>query len=99
MPTELDENAFGLFLVIDVEHVLEGERLEIKFVARIIVGGNRFGVGIHHNGFKSELAQSEGRMHTAVVEFDTLADPVRPAAKNDYFTFAAVAPLVFVTVG
>jgi hypothetical protein len=48
--------------------------------------------------FKSEFAQGEGRVHAAIIEFDSLADPVRSAAQDHDLSLAALAPLVLVAV-
>ena len=90
LPAELHDHAFRLFLVVNVEHVLERERLEVEFVARVVIGRNRFRIRVHHDGFEAELAQREGGVHAAVIEFDSLPDPVRPAAENH--DLALVAP-------
>ena len=41
LTAELDEHAFRFLLVINVEHVLESKRLKVKFVARVIIRGDR----------------------------------------------------------
>ena len=99
LSTELNDDAFGLFLLVNVEHVLKGERFEIKFVARVVIGRNGFRIRVHHDRFESEFAQREGRVHAAVIELDALTDAVRSAAKNHDLGFAAFAPLVLVAVG
>jgi hypothetical protein len=66
------------------EDVLEGQRLEIQPVGGVVVGGYRFGVAVDHHGFKTHLRQRGCRVHTAVVEFDALADPVRPGAQDQH---------------
>ena len=38
-------------------------------------------------------------MHTAVIEFDSLADPVRPATENHYFVRAGGMCFAFLLVG
>ena len=98
MPAELDKHAFRFFLVVNVKHVLEGERLEIKFIARVVISGNGFRIRVDHDCLEPKLAQGERRMHAAVIEFNTLADPVRTAAQNHDLTFAALASLVLIPV-
>src|SRR3712207_8407611 len=44
--------------------------------------------------FRSELAQRERRVHAAVVEFDSLADAVRPAAEDHDLATLGPAHLV-----
>ena len=98
LTAKLNEYALWFLLIINVEHIFERERLEVKFVARVVIRGDRFWIGVDHDGFKSELAQSKGRVHAAIVEFDSLADPVRAAAKDHNPAFAALAPLVLIAI-
>ena len=99
MPPKLNNHAFRFFLIVNIEHVLERERLKIKFIASIVIGRNRFRIRIHHDGFETELAQGESGVDATVVEFDPLADAIRPAAQNHDFTLAAFAPFVLVPIG
>ncbi len=69
-------------LVEDGEHVLGGQRLEIKPVRRIVIGRHRLGVAVDHDRFVADLAQREGGVAAAIVELDPLPDPVRAAAKD-----------------
>src|SRR4029077_8175238 len=58
-----------------------------------------FGIGIYHDGFETELAQSEGGVDAAIIKFDALADAVRTATKNHDFALAAFAVLILASVG
>ena len=40
LTTELDEHALRFLLVANVEHVFEGERLEVELVTSVVIGGN-----------------------------------------------------------
>lgn len=73
--------------MIDTEHVFHGKRLKVKLIRRIVVRRNRFRVAVDDNRLKAELFQRLCRMNTAVIEFDSLPDPVRPAAQNHNFVF------------
>ncbi len=88
-----------MFLFIDVQDVLEGERLEVEFVAGVVVGGNRFGVRVDHDGFPPKLSQGEGGVDAAVIKLDALPDAVRSPAKDHDFLLCARAGFVFVAVG
>ena len=99
LAAELDDDAEGFFLVADVEHVFERERLEEEFVGGVVVGGDGLGVRVHHDGFVAEFLQREGGVDAAVVELDALADAVRAAAEDDDFLFVRLAGFVFVAVG
>src|SRR6266481_262839 len=98
LSAKLNDDAFWFFLLIDIEHVLEREWLEVKFVARVVIGRNRFRIRIDHDRFEPELAQGEGGVHAAVIKLNPLADPVRSAAENHHLAFATLAPLVLVAV-
>jgi hypothetical protein len=81
----LHDHAEGLFLVDDLEHVLERERLEVEAVGGVVVGRHRLRIAIDHDGLEAVLAQRHRRVHAAIVEFDSLADAVRPAAQHHDF--------------
>ncbi len=80
LAAELNDDAVGLFLLANIEDVLEGERLEVELVAGVVVGGDGLGVGVDHDGLVSELFEGEGGVHAAVVELNSLADAVRSTA-------------------
>ena len=98
LPAELHDHTLGKFLFVNIEHVLECERLEVEFVARVVIGRNRFGIRIDHDCFEAELAQRESRVYTAIVELDTLTDAVRTAAQNHDFAFRARPNLILAAV-
>ena len=99
MPAKLNNHAIRFFLVVNIEHVLEGQRLKIKFVAGVVIGRDRFRIRIHHDGFEPEFTQGERGVDAAVIEFNPLADAIGPAAQNHDFAFAAFALLILVAVG
>ena len=72
------------FLVDDFEDILEGERLEIQPVTGVVVGGDGLRVAVDHDGLNIGISQSESRVNTGVVEFDSLADAVWPGPQNHY---------------
>ncbi len=81
----------GLLLgVHDLEDVLEGQRLEVQPVGRVVVGRHRLGIAVHHHGLEAGVAQRHHRMHARVVELDALTDPVRPAAEDDHLLALAL---------
>ena len=67
---------------VDVQHVLQRQRLEIQPVAGVVVRADRLGVAVHHDRLEPGFAQRKRGVHAAVVELDPLADPVRTAAQN-----------------
>ena len=82
LAAELDDHPLGLLLLVDAEHILDGQRLEVELVGGVVVGGDRLGVAVDHDGLVARLAEGEGGVHAAVVELDALADPVGAAAED-----------------
>ena len=84
LAAELHHHALGLLVLDDVEHVLEGERLEVEAVGGVVVGGDRLRVAVDHDGLVAQLAHLLDGVHAAVVELDALADAVGAAAQDDH---------------
>ncbi len=82
LPTKGDHHAVGLLDVDDVHDILERERFEIELVGRVVVGGDRFGVAVDHDGLVACVVQRVAGMHAAVVELDALTDAVRTGAED-----------------
>ena len=82
LATELHDDAGAVFAFVNAHHVFERERFEVELVGGVVVGGNRFGVTVHHDDFVAFAAQRKGGVAAAVVEFDTLTDSVRAAAQH-----------------
>ena len=99
LTAELHDHALRHFLFVNVEDVLVGERLEVEFVARVVIGRDGFRIRVDHDRFDPELAQGEGGVDAAIVEFDSLADAVWSAAEDHDFAFRARADLVLAPVG
>ena len=95
----MNDNAFQAALRLldanDLQYVFYRQRLEIETVGSVVVGGNRLRIAIDHNRFKVRLGQRQGGMNTAVVELDSLSDPVRAAAKDDDFVARRRSRLAF----
>ena len=77
LAAEGDHHAVGLLDIDDVHDVLEGQRLEIELVGRVVVGRDGFGVAVDHDRLIARVVQRVAGMHAAVVEFDALANAVR----------------------
>jgi hypothetical protein len=82
LAAELHDDALGALLLVDREHVFDGERLEVELVGGVEVGRDRLRVAVHHDRLEARVAQGEGRVHAAVVELDALSDAVGPAAEH-----------------
>ena len=82
LSAELRDNADRLLLLIDGKNVLECERLEVELVRSIVVCRYRLRVAVYYDGLEAELLECERSMYAAVVELDSLSDPVRAAAQD-----------------
>ena len=82
LASELCDGAPAFLALVNVEDVLQGKRFEEELVAGVVIGGDGFGVGIDHQGFKAVLLQGEGGVNAAIIELDALADAVGAAAQN-----------------
>jgi hypothetical protein len=83
LPAELDDDTFRLLAPADGEHGCGVERLEVEAVARVVVGRYRLGIRVDHDRLVAERPECLCRVDAAVVELDSLADAVRPAADDD----------------
>jgi hypothetical protein len=98
LSAQLHDDADRLLQVHDLEHVLEGQRLEVEGVRDVEVGGDGLGVGVHHDGAVPHFPEGERRADTAVVELDALPDPVGAAAEDHHRVAAARHGLVLLVV-
>ena len=73
----------------DFQHVFQGDRFEVQPVGSVVVGRHGLRVAVNHDGFVAVFTHGQGRVHTAVIEFDTLTDPV--GATTDHHNLLAVA--------
>ena len=85
----LHDHTLGLLNVDNFQHVFQGDRLKIQPVGGVVIGGHGLRVTVDHDGFIAVFTHGQGRVHTAVVELDALADPVRATA--DHHNFLAIA--------
>src|SRR5271165_1944346 len=87
LAAELNDHALDLavggFLLDDRKHILRRKRLEIEPVRGIVVGGDRFRIAIDHNGLIAGFRQRKSGVAAAIIEFNSLPNPVRAAAKYD----------------
>ena len=98
LAAELCDGAPAFFAFVNVEDVLQRERLEEKLVAGVVIGRDGFGVGIDHQRFEAVLLEGEGGVDAAIIELDALADAVWAAAQDHDFAFVAVLDFVVAAV-
>ena len=94
LAAERHHHAVGALHINDVHDVLVGKRLEVQPVGRVVVGGDGFGVAVHHDGLEAAARQRVARVHAAVVELDALANTVGPRAQNHHLGLARAGHLV-----
>ncbi len=84
LAAKLDDHPERFFLLNDIEDIFPGQRFEIETIGGVVIGRNRFRVGVDHNRFDSQLAQGKGGVNTAIIEFNALADSIGAAAQNHH---------------
>ncbi len=99
LAAELNDDAVGFFPIDNVHHFFHGQRFEIKFVGSVVIGADGFRIAVDHDGLITLFPQSEGGMDAAIVELDTLADPIRPAAEDHDFLALGAFGFVLAFVG
>ena len=99
LTAELDHHPDRLLHRDDLEHVLQREGLEVEGVGDIEIGGDSLGIGVHHHGPVAQLPKGHGRPHAAVVELDTLPDPVGATSQDQHGLIPARLRLVLLVVG
>ena len=95
LPAKLHDHALRPLAIHHRKHVFQRERLEIKPVGSVVVGGDGLRIAIHHDGFVAVFAQRKRGMAAAIIEFDSLPDAVGPAPENGDFRPLAGVGLVF----
>ena len=82
------DDPFRLFVLANIQHILNRQRFKIEFIGRIVVGRDCFGIAVDHDGLVSLFAKGVNAMNTAIVELDSLSDPVGPPPRMITFFFA-----------
>ena len=98
LPAELRDGAPAFLPLVNVQHVLQRERLEEQFVAGVVIGGNGFRIRVHHDGFEAILLERERGVDAAVIELDALPDAIRAAAENHHLLRRVAFDLVVAAI-
>ena len=98
LSAELSDDAYGFFFLINAENVLQGQRLKIQLVGGVVVRGHGLRVAVDDNRLKSQFFQGQGRVNTAVVKLDALADAVGAAAQDHHLGFIAADGIFVLSV-
>ena len=94
LAAERHHHAVGALHINDIHDILVGKRLEVQPVGRVVVGGDGFGVAVHHDGLEAAARQRVARVHAAVVELDALTNTVGPRAQNHHLGLVRAGYLV-----
>ena len=70
-----------------MQDIFQSHRFEEQLVRRIIIGADRLRIGIDHNAFITFFPEGKRGMDAAVVEFNALANTIRPAAQDNHLGF------------
>ncbi len=81
-----------------LEHVLEGQRLEVKAVAQMIVGAYRLGVVVYYYSLDAGLFKCFYSMYRRIIELYSLPDANRTAPQDDHLGTVHSFCLVFILV-
>jgi len=88
-----------LLLLIDAEHILDGERLEVELVRGVIVGRDGFWIAVDHYRLQPLVTQRKGGMHAAIVELDPLANTIGSTAQYHHLATITRGHFVWGVVG
>ena len=98
LPAEGHDDTLGLLGLDDVHDVLEGQRLEVEPIARVVVGRDRLRVAVDHDRLVAQIVQRVRRVHAAVVELDALPDAVGSRAQDHRLGLVGGRDLVLLLV-
>ena len=82
LSAELRDDTDRFLFIVDTEDILERQRLKVELVGGVVVCGDRLRVAVDDDRLKAELPERFRGVDTAVIELDTLADPVRASAED-----------------
>ena len=99
LAAELEYHPGGALLVVDVGHILHGERFEVEAVGGVVVGGHGLRVAVDHDRLVAAFAQGVRRLAATVVELDALADAVGAAADDHHLVHRLDRNLILHLVG
>ena len=69
-------------MLVDREHILKSQRLEVEAIACVVVRRHGLWIAIDHYRFVAILAERKRCMAAAVIEFNALPDTVWPASRG-----------------
>mmetsp|Transcript_68195 Transcript_68195/g.162793 ORF Transcript_68195/g.162793 Transcript_68195/m.162793 type:complete len:272 (+) Transcript_68195:3355-4170(+) len=84
LPADGEHDAHGVLALVYVHHHLEGDLLEVKHLALVVVRRDRLRVAVEHDGLVPELAQLADAPHAAPVELDRRPDAVHAGSEHEH---------------
>ena len=99
LTTQRDDYGDRPLGVDHVGHVLGGQWLEVEAVAGVVVGGDGLRIAVHHDRLEAGITQGEAGVHAAVVELESLPDPVRTRSQDHHLGTVRRHDLVLVLPG
>ena len=84
LTAKLHDDALGLFLIDDIQHIFRRQRLKVEPIGNIKIGADRFRVVVDDDGFYAHLPQGPDGMNGAIVKFHALPDPNGAGAEHDH---------------
>ena len=89
----------GLFALDNLQHIFQRQGLKVEPITRVVIGGNRLGIAVDHDGLIAIFSERHGRVHAAVIKLNALANSVgTPPQDHDFFGVAGVG-LALLLVG
>ncbi len=92
-------DARGALELVDVEHALERELLEVEPVADVVVRAHRLGIAVDHDRGLAGVADRLHRVDAAPVELDARADAVDARAEDDNAAVGGLEVVLIPAIG
>ncbi len=96
LPSELDNDSIGVFLVNDVHDILQCQGFEVEFVWDVVISTDGFRVVVYDYGFNSLIFKGHCCMNTAVIKFYTLPNSYR--SRTNYNNFFIIRNSYFILI-
>ena len=97
LPAELYDNAVRLFLIDDIQNILDRQRLKVEPVGDVKVRTDCLRIVVDDDGFDSHTAERPNGMYRAVIELHALPDADRPRAEHNDLLLMRYGDLVLGT--
>ena len=82
LTAQRDHDTVGALHIDDIHDVLVRKRFEVQAVGRVVIGRDRLGIAVDHDGLKAAARQRVTRVHAAVVKLNALTNAVGAGTQN-----------------